>query len=74
MKKVDLQKALEFYSKSLEIATQLKDSLGISTAYNNVGYLYNRIGQPEKALQNYSKSLEITLKLNQVDASTQHVE
>jgi preprotein translocase subunit SecA/nephrocystin-3 len=58
---IDNEKALEYYSKSLEI---LKETLppnipDIATSYNNIGLIYSKKGDNNIALEYYYKSLKI---------------
>ena len=48
----DVQKALEYYSKSLLIRENISDVKGIGTSVNNIGYIYISIGENSKALMN----------------------
>jgi tetratricopeptide (TPR) repeat protein len=74
---INNDKALEYYSKSLEI---FKETLppnhpDIATSYNNIGGIYDNKGDNEKALEYYYKSLEIrkeTLPPNHPDIATSY--
>ncbi len=56
-----LEKALEFQSKTVEIFEQVlaKNHPSLATSYNNVSLIYKALGQLEKALEFQLKALEI---------------
>ena len=69
-KEKDYKKAIEYWQKSLEIFLFFK-SVGIedknlldiiSLLYNNIGFVYDSLGNYDKALEYYKKSLNIDLK------------
>lgn len=51
--------ALENFSKSLEIAEELNDSLHMAKLYSNIGVINDVIGNYTTALKNYQKSVKI---------------
>lgn len=55
----NIPEALENYSKSLALQTQLKNKEGIGTALNNIAYIYNNQGDIPKALDYYEKCIKI---------------
>ena len=61
----DYEKALEYYSKDLEISEKVLGSGHPSTAttYNNMAGVYKAQGDYEKALEYYEKDLEISEKV-----------
>ena len=59
--KGELDKALEFYNKALEIQKEkAPNSLDLAGSYNNIGLVYRQKGELDKALEFYNKALEIT--------------
>ncbi|MBL4668756.1 MAG: tetratricopeptide repeat protein [Flavobacteriales bacterium] len=55
----NLNKALEFYNKSLKTREEIGDKPGIANSLNNIGSLYDNLGKIEKALEHYDRSLKI---------------
>jgi serine phosphatase RsbU (regulator of sigma subunit) len=55
----DLEMALEYYSKGLHIAEEIRDSSELSIFYNNVALVYDEKKDFNNALKNYSKALSI---------------
>lgn len=62
--KSQMDSALDYHGKSLEIEIEYADSLGIASTYNNLGIIYDLQGQYEKSLSYYYQSLEIYETLN----------
>ena len=52
--------AIKFYEKALAIYKEFKDKKGESTCYNNIGAIYDDLGDYDKALDYYNRSLEIS--------------
>ena len=52
-------KALQYYLKSLNIYEEIGDKSGISSALNNIGYVYKDQGDIPEALKCFEKSLKI---------------
>jgi tetratricopeptide (TPR) repeat protein len=72
-----LEKALEFQLKALEISEQVlaKNHPSLATSYNNVSTIYQDMGQLEKALEFQLKALEIreqVLAKNHPDLATSY--
>ena len=57
----DCEKALKFYTKSLEIKKQTlpENHPSIATSYNNIGSVYKRLKDYENALLSFTKAKEI---------------
>ncbi|MBI4648694.1 MAG: tetratricopeptide repeat protein, partial [Bacteroidia bacterium] len=55
----DIPRALEFFSKSLNIREEIGDKKGMAGSYNNIGAIYDNQGDIPRALEFYSKSLKI---------------
>jgi tetratricopeptide (TPR) repeat protein len=49
--------ALNYYKKDLEIQERLADQNGIANAFNNLGNLYDDLGEHRRALEYYQKSM-----------------
>ncbi|MBS4013065.1 MAG: tetratricopeptide repeat protein [Bacteroidetes bacterium] len=58
----DLEKALEYFYKSLEISDFFEDSTIKTLAYNNIGNIFYFQGDYDSALEHYHKALEIREK------------
>jgi len=56
----DLDNALLYYDRQLEIARDLNDKEGESEALNNIAGIYVKQGNYDKALEYYNKSLQLT--------------
>lgn len=56
----DIQKALEYFHKSLEIREQAGDKQGVGIALNNIGSVYDTQGDLPQALEYYHKSLKLS--------------
>lgn len=50
---------IEFNTAAATIFLELKDSVGLGQAYNNIGFMYQQIGLSDLALENYYRSLNI---------------
>jgi serine phosphatase RsbU (regulator of sigma subunit) len=59
-----LEKAMEYYQKSLKINESLKDSLAMSLDYNNIGNIHNLSGRYDEAIDYQFKALKIREKAN----------
>ena len=55
----DYQKALSYYSRSLKISEEIESKKDISNVINNIGAIYNKIGNQPKAVECYTRSLKI---------------
>jgi len=55
----EIDEALEYFQKALEIRVKLGDKRGIATQSNNIGMIYKDRGDLDKALEYYQKALEI---------------
>ncbi|NCD69891.1 tetratricopeptide repeat protein [Mucilaginibacter agri] len=63
----DYDKALEYFRKSLKIATDLTDEDLIASIYLNIGNVYTRQGDYYEALKYYNKSNDLFIKLNNTE-------
>ena len=57
--KGDMQKALEYYNKSLKIQEAINDKEGLARSLNNIGSIYENFGDIIKTLEYYNKSLKV---------------
>jgi tetratricopeptide (TPR) repeat protein len=57
--KSDYPKALDYFTRKLEIDKQISYQKGIAATLNNIGLIYSKQGAYLKALDNYTKSLQI---------------
>lgn len=55
-------KAFYYYYKSLEIRTQLKDTVGIAQTTNNLGNTYYFVGEYKKAIDILNKAMSLSTK------------
>jgi tetratricopeptide (TPR) repeat protein len=55
----DMQKALEYYNKSLNIQEAIHDNLGLAQSLINIGSIYESFGDITKTLEYYHKSLKV---------------
>jgi tetratricopeptide (TPR) repeat protein len=55
----NIDSALSFYRRALDIRYDIKDKDGISNAFNNIGYLYYRKSDYETAMLYYQKAYTI---------------
>jgi len=62
--KGQIEKALEFYQKSLEIQKRLDDKVGMAGSFINIGHVYHNQGLVEQALEYYYRSLELEEAIN----------
>lgn len=60
----DLNRALQFYNKSMTLYQQLKDSSGIQMIYNESGVVFEYQGNYKEALRRYQASLQMATLLN----------
>ena len=58
-KKDDLDKALDSFERSLTIAEELGNKLGMGASLNNIGLVHHDKGDLDTALDYYGKSLTI---------------
>ncbi len=55
----NLEKALEWYNKSLKIRHEIGDKYGLANSYNNIGLIYNNWGNVSRAVEFFEKSSQI---------------
>lgn len=55
----DINKALEYFQKSLTKFEHINDKDGLSSVLNNIGLLYSSTGNYEKALSCFNESLDL---------------
>ncbi len=60
----DINKALDYYKKSLKIQEEIDDPGGIATALNNIAFVYDEQGNIPAALDFYHRSLSFLEKTN----------
>ncbi len=56
--------ALTTFQQALALARQTKDRRGEATILNNLGLIYNSVGQPQRALEFYQQALLIIREVN----------
>src|SRR5690606_14507105 len=59
----DVNKAMEFFRKSLKIQEEIGDKKGITHSMNNLGNAYLAINQPMKAKIYFEKSYQLSKEL-----------
>ncbi len=57
------QAAIEYFSKTLEIRSEIGDLNGVASAYNNIGNVHQNLGDYVPALNSYLQSLRIREEL-----------
>lgn len=61
----DEAKSLEYYLRSLKVAEEIQDTVGILSAQNNIGVLYMiKQSTYDKALQYFQSALQLSEKIN----------
>lgn len=61
-------KAIEYYTKSIQISEKINDLNGLALSYNNLGNIYiTGLKNPMKAIEYFSRSLEIEKKRENSD-------
>jgi tetratricopeptide (TPR) repeat protein len=63
----DYDKAIIYYTKSLNIQEEIGDKSGIANALNNIGIIYKRQGDYDTAIEYYTKSLKIRKESDLLD-------
>jgi adenylate cyclase len=53
------QKALDTHLEALRLCLQLEDTVGMLSAYNNIGVIYDQTGDYSRAASNYAEALEL---------------
>ncbi|NQE04972.1 Photosystem I assembly protein Ycf3 [ANME-1 cluster archaeon GoMg1] len=61
--KGELEKALEYFEKALELDEELGIKEGMAPDYGNIGNVYQNEGELEKALEYYEKALKLHKEL-----------
>ncbi len=51
--------ALGYYQKSLELSLEQRDKNGTAVSYNNIGFIYTNLGNISKGLEYFHKALKI---------------
>lgn len=62
--KDNFSKALTYYRESIELCSNIGDSINKATTLNNVGVIYKELGDISKALEYYNESLKIRETIN----------
>ncbi len=60
----DIQKALEYYMKAMEVDLEINDQEGISVSLNNIATIYNAQGDIPRALEYHLRGLKIKESIN----------
>lgn len=64
LQKGDLKESKKLYLKSLEIRTEIQDSLGMAKSFNALGFIYQREYQTDSAIIYFLKALPIFKQFN----------
>jgi len=59
----NFNKSIEFYDKSLEIASAVGDKTGEAGCYGNLGIAHYGLGDFNKAIEHYEKSLQLNIEI-----------
>jgi tetratricopeptide (TPR) repeat protein/class 3 adenylate cyclase len=62
-KQSDYEKAMMYYTQSLQIKEELGNKKGIASSLNNIGLIYYEQGDYSKAMAHYTQSLQIKEEL-----------
>ncbi|OHD10377.1 MAG: hypothetical protein A2086_02270 [Spirochaetes bacterium GWD1_27_9] len=62
-KQGEIDKALDYYNKSLKISQEIGYKLGISYSYGQIGNIYYQKGEYEESIKFYNKSLKISQEI-----------
>ena len=62
-KKLGLQKAMEYYQRSLKLREEANDKIGVGISLNNIGGVYLKLGERENAKTYIHKALSIYQKM-----------
>jgi tetratricopeptide (TPR) repeat protein len=57
--KGEIKEALDYYSRSLKIDSEIENKQGIANSLNSIGEIYHSQGQIKEALDYFSRSLKI---------------
>lgn len=60
----NMQTAIEYYLKSLDVHVENQYKIGMTTALNNLGFVYDNNGDIPRALEYYHKALKIQEEIN----------
>jgi tetratricopeptide (TPR) repeat protein len=69
----DIDKALEYFRKSLKIREKIADNKGRAGSLNNLGLCYSQCGEYNKALEYYKKSLDISKRMGDLRFTANHL-
>ncbi len=61
--KGELDRALEYYERSLELRSEIGNDLAMAAILNNIGVIYHDKGELDRALEYHAKSLVLRKKL-----------
>lgn len=64
----DNVRGIEYFTRSLKIAEEIKDYKSMMNSYNNIGVIYYEQRNNEKAVEYYELSLKLAEKLNKKSA------
>jgi adenylate cyclase len=62
--KSEFVNSLDYLQKSLDIFKSIKDEVGVSNMYNNIGVIYLTKGDDPRALEYFIQSLRVAEKIN----------
>jgi len=65
--KADIEKALNYYHKSLKIEERTDNKFGLATILNNMALLYYRQGAKEKSLEFHFRSLKLREEIGDLE-------
>ncbi|GAB4286507.1 MAG: hypothetical protein Fur0025_19060 [Oscillatoriaceae cyanobacterium] len=64
----DYPQSLQFFQKSLAIATEVEDGLGIGQTLLNMGAVYEKLSDYPQALQSYQQGLQVMTAIGELEA------
>jgi len=69
----DYPKALEYYSKSVQISEEIGNKVGVANSLGNIGLIYRNLSDNSKALDYYIKALHIDEELENKNGIARHL-
>ncbi|MBL8003948.1 MAG: tetratricopeptide repeat protein [Candidatus Kapabacteria bacterium] len=69
----DYPKALEYYSKSVQISEEIGNKVGVANSLGNIGLVYRNLSDNSKALEYYTKALHLDEELENKNGIARHL-
>jgi tetratricopeptide (TPR) repeat protein len=65
---------LKYYNQALPISREVGSREGEAATLNNIGFVYDSIGQPQEALKYYNQALPISREVGDRDLGSYYFE